>query len=105
MNQLPHRSFSSAFMGISAVGDVAIEIFRDRYLGRERTPTFRDFDVLLPEDNLAAVVSYLRCAPFPFDLIEWRDGGLAEEALKTQASIFLFLGPVFPALSRLRRSK
>ena len=27
MNQLPHRSFSSAFMRIGAVPDVAVEIF------------------------------------------------------------------------------
>ena len=105
MNQLPHRSFSSAFVGISPVGDVAIEIFRDRYLSCERAPTFRDFDVLLPEDNLAAVVSYLRCAAFPFDLIEWRDGGLAEDALKMEAAIFLLFDAVFSAVSRFRRSK
>ena len=100
MDQLPHRSFSPAFMRIGAVGDVAIEIFRDRYLGRERAPVFRHFDVLLLEDHLAAVVGDLRCAPFPFDLIKGRNGSVAENALKMQAAVFLFLDSVFSARNR-----
>ena len=39
--------------------DVAVEIFRDRDLGRQRAPGFRHLDVLLLEDHLAAVVGDL----------------------------------------------
>ena len=91
-------------MGIGAVRDVAIEIFRDRYLGRERAPGFRDLDVLLFEDNLAAVIGDLGGAPFPLDLIKGRDGKIAENALKTQAAVFLFLDSVFSTHSRFRWS-
>src|SRR5207237_7943136 len=82
-SQLPHRSRSAAFMGIGAVGDVAIEIFRHRYLGRESAPALRDLYVLLFENDFATVISDLRCAAFPFDLIEWRNLGIADYALQS----------------------
>src|SRR5437667_9186153 len=104
MNQLPHRSLSAAFMGIGAVRDVAVEIFRHRYLGREGAPALRDLNVLLFENDFATVISDLRCATFPFDLIEWRNRGIAEHALKTQAAVFLFPASAFSARSRFRRS-
>src|SRR5437667_19875 len=85
-------------------GDVAVEIFRDCDFGRERAPTLRHFDVLLLEDNLAAVVIDFRCAAFPFDLIERRNGSVAEHALKTQAGIFGFFGLDLAALGWFRRS-
>src|SRR5207247_9038339 len=84
-NQLSHRSFSSAFVRIGAVGDVAVEIFRDCDFGRERAPTLRHFDVLLLEDNLAAVVIDFRCDAFPCDLIGCISGRGAVYAIGTRA--------------------
>ena len=88
MNQLSHRSFSSALVRIGAVGDVAVEILRDRDFRGERTPVFRDLDIFLFENDLAAVVSDFRVATFPFNLIEWRYSGIAEHAFKTEARYF-----------------
>ena len=104
MNQLPHRGFSSALVWIGAVRDIAVKILRDRYFGREGTPAFRNFDVLLLKDDFGTVIGDFRGAPLPFNLIKWRHSGIAEHALKTQASLFLFVAPVSSAHSRLRWS-
>ena len=100
VNQLPHRSFSSALIWIGAVRDVAVKIFRDSYFGRQRAPAFRDFDVLLLKDDFATVIGDFGGAPFPFNLIKWGNSGIAEHALKTQAGLFLFVGLVSSAHSR-----
>jgi hypothetical protein len=47
---------------IGAVGDVAVEIFRDRDFRGERAPALRDLDVFLLENDLAAVVGDFRGA-------------------------------------------
>ena len=88
MNQLPHRSFSSALVRIGTVRDVTIKIFRDSYFGRERAPAFRNFDIILLEDDFAAVIGDFRGALFPFNLIKGRNSAIAEHALKTQAGFF-----------------
>src|SRR4029434_2884307 len=80
MNQLPHRSFSSAFVWVGAVGNVAVEIFRHGNFRGERAPILRDLNVFLLENDLPAVVGDFRGASFPFDLIKWRDGSIAEHA-------------------------
>ena len=84
-----------------AVGDVAVKIFRDGDLGRERAPAFRHFDVLLLENDLAAVVGDLRGAPFPFDLVERRDFRVAENALETQRRFFFFAVAIFAAIGAI----
>ena len=89
--------FSSAFVRISAVRDVAIEVFRYGDFRGERTPSFRDLNVFLFEDDLAAIVGYFRGAAFPFDLIEGRGGRIAEDPLKTKAAAFFLLGSAFTA--------
>ena len=101
MDQLPHGGFATAFVRIGAVGDVAVEIFRNRDLGRERAPAFWDLDVFLFENHLAAVVGDLRRAAFPFHLIEWRYRRVAKDALKTQAAIFLSFRPAFSTYGRV----
>ena len=85
MHQLPHRSFAAAFVRIRAVGDVAVKIFRDRNLRRERAPRFWHLDVLLLEDDLTAVVCDFRRPFFPFDLLERRTFRVAKTALETQS--------------------
>ena len=100
MNELPHGSFSSALVWIGAVRDVAVKVFRDGDLGRERAPAFRDFDVLLLENHFAAVIGDFRGAPFPFNLIKWRNSGIAEHALKMHTGLFLFVGLVSSAHGR-----
>ena len=102
MNQLPHRSFSSALVWIGAVRDVAVKILRDRYFGRERAPALRDFDVLLLKDDFGTVIGDFRGAPLPFNLIKWRNRGIAEQALKTQGALLLFVVPVSSAHGRFR---
>src|SRR5438045_7643216 len=98
MNQLPNRGFPAAFARISPVRDVAVEIFRDRDLGRKRAPTLWDFDVFLLENDLATVVGDLRRAPFPFDLIEWRNGWITENARHAQPAILLSGQPICSAI-------
>ena len=95
MDELPHGSFAAALVRIGPVGDVAVEIFRDRDLRRERAPALRHFDVLLLENHLAAVVGDLGRAPFPFDLVERRDLRVAENALETQTLTLLFAPAIF----------
>ena len=90
MNQLPHRSFATALVRIGAVGDVAVEIFRDRDLGRQRAPRLRHLDVFLLENDLPAVVRDLSGAAFPFDLVEWGDLCIAKHSLETQAAPLCF---------------
>src|ERR1700693_4233820 len=90
-------------MWIGPVTDIAVEIFRDRDLGRQRAPALRDLDIVLLKNNLAAVVGNLRRAPFPFDLIKRRNRGLAEDALDMQTRIFLFRSPIFSVLGRYTR--
>ena len=89
VDELAHRSFASALVRIGAVGDVAVEILRDGDLRGELAPALRHLDVFLLEDHLAAVVGDFRGAAFPFDLVEWRDGRIAEHPLETQTAIFL----------------
>ena len=100
MNQLPHRSFAAAFVRIGPVRDVAIEIFRDRDLGRQRAPALRHLDIFLLENHLAAILGDLRRAPFPIDLIERRDFRVAEHALEAKPRIFLLTRPIFCAERR-----
>src|SRR4029077_14973520 len=87
--------FSSALVRVSTVGNVAVKIFRHGDFRGERAPILRDLNVFLLENDLAAVVGDFRSASFPFDLIEWRDGSIAEHTLETQAAIFLSFHPVF----------
>ena len=79
MDQLANRTFATAGMRISAVGNIPVEIFRDRDLGGERTPGFWYFDVLLAKDHLPAVIGDLRHAPIPLYLVKRRDAVLAEK--------------------------
>ena len=96
MHQLPHGRFPAALVRIRAVRDVAVEIFRDRDLGRERAPALRHLDVLLLEDHLAAVVGDFRRAPLPIDLVERRHIRVAEHALETAAlASFFFVAAIF----------
>src|ERR1043166_1446896 len=104
MNQLSHRSFPSALVWIGAVRDVAVKIFGDSYFGRERAPVLRDFDVLLLKDDFPTVVGDFGIASFPFNLIKWRNSGITEHALDTQAALFLFACPVFSAHDGFRWS-
>ena len=92
MNQLPHRRFAAAGVRVGPVGDVAVEIFRDGDLGRQRAPAFRHLDVFLLEDDLAAVIRDLRRAAVPFELIERRNLGVAENPLKPQAATLFARG-------------
>ncbi len=89
MDQLTNRTFATAGMRISAVGNISIEIFRHRDLGGQRTPGFWDFDILLAKDHLPAVIGDLRHATLPLDLVKRRDAVLAEKALKFQAALLL----------------
>ena len=100
MDQLPHRRFAAALVRVGPVGDVAVEIFRDRDLCRERAPVFRNLDVFLLENHLAAVVGDLRRAPLPFDLLERRDRRVAKNALETQGRIFLIRHATFARSAR-----
>src|SRR6478672_9794048 len=100
---MPHRSFSSAFVRIGAVGDVAVEILRHGDFRGERAPILRDLNGFLLENDLAAVVSDFRGASFPFDLIKWRDGSIAEHTLETQAAILLPFHPAFSTCGRVCR--
>jgi hypothetical protein len=91
MNQLPHRSFSSALIWIGAVGDVAVKILRDRYFGRKGAPVLRDFDVLLLKDDFATVIGDFCGALLPFNLVK-------AAALNTRLKrrpIFFFLSLLF----------
>ena len=90
MDQLAHGSFASAFVRISSVRDVAVKIFRDHDLRRERAPDLRHLDVFLLENDLAAVVGDFRRALFPFDLVERRDLRVAENALEPQPATLCF---------------
>ena len=87
-------------MRIGPITDIAVEILRDRDLRCQRAPALRDLDIVLLKNNLAAVIGDLRRAPFPFDLIKWRNRGLTEDALEMQTRIFLFRRPVFSVLGR-----
>jgi len=69
VNQLPHRPFAAAFVRIGSVRDIAVKIFRNRNLGRQRAPIFWNLNVFLFENDLATVVRDLRRPMFPFDLI------------------------------------
>src|SRR5207247_10383172 len=93
IKSLPHRSFSSALVWVGAVGNVAVEILRHGDFRGERAPILRDLDVFLLENDLAAVVSDFRSAAFPFDLIKWRDGRIAEQTLERHAATFLSFHP------------
>ena len=94
MNELPHARLTLTRVLL------AVKIFRDRYLGRERAPAFGNFDVFLLKNHFATIIGDFRDAPFPFDLIKWRNSGIAEHALKTQAGPFLFVGLVSSAHGR-----
>ncbi len=100
MDQLPHGRLTPALVRISPIGDVAIEIFRDRDLCRERGPVFRNLDVFLPENNLAAVIVDLGGASLPFDLLEWRDRRVAKNAIETKRRIFLVRHATFARSAR-----
>ena len=89
MDQLPDGSLAPAVMRVGSVRDVAVKIFRDRDLGRERAPAFRHLDIFLFENHLAAVVGDLRRPAFPLHFIEGRDRRVAEDTLKTQTATFL----------------
>jgi len=62
-----------------------------------------DLYVFLLENDLAAVVSDFRSAAFPFNLIKWRDGSIAEYTLETQAAIFLLSILFFSTCGRVCR--
>ena len=73
VDQLAHRRLAPAFLRVGAVGDVAVEVLRDRDLGRQFAPLGRHFDVLLFEDGLAAVIGDGGGAVVPFHLVEGGD--------------------------------
>ncbi len=100
MDQLTHGSFPSALVWIGSVRDVAVEIFRNRDLGRERAPIFWNLDVLLFEDDLPAVVRDFSRPFLPLDLLEWRELRVAENALKPQPGI-LFRCTTFACSARV----
>ena len=56
VDELADGGFASALVRIGAIGEVAVEIFRDGDLGGEGAPAARDFDVFLFEDDFAGVV-------------------------------------------------
>ena len=88
MDQLSHGGFATSFVRVSAVGDVAVEVFGNRDFSCERAPVFWDLDFFLLENNLAAVVGDLRRPALPFQLLKRRHRRVAKDALKTQAAIF-----------------
>ena len=87
MHQLTNRALATALARIRAIRDVAIEIFRHRDLCRQRTPGFRDLNILLTKDHLPAVIRDLGGATLPFDLIKGRNALLTEKALKLQSAL------------------
>ncbi len=103
VNQLADGGFSSTLAWIGSVRDVTVKVFRDRDLGRERTPAFRYLDVLLFENDFAAVIRDLRSATLPFDLIEWLDFPVAENALKPETAVLPFRNAILPSNSRFLR--
>ena len=80
VDELADGGFASAFVWVGAIGDVAVEIFRDGDLGGERTPAAGDFHVFLFEDDLARIVIDLGRALVPFHVVEGR-AGLGVETL------------------------
>src|SRR5262249_50708892 len=100
MNQLAHRSFSSTFVWVGTVRDVAVEVFRNSDFRGERTPVLRDQDIFLLENDLAAVVGDFRVTPFPFDLVKWRNRWIAEYTFDPQATIFLAARFIFSTCRR-----
>ena len=90
-------------MRVGPVTDIAVEIFRDRDLGRQRAPALRDLDVFLFENDLAAIVRDLGGATLPFNLIEWLHRRIAENALEMQAWALPLRGGAFAAIRRFPR--
>ena len=74
MDELAHRGF--------ALGRVLlpVKILRDNDLCGEQRPRLRNLDVFLLENHLAGVVGDLGGAAVPFDLIEWLDFRVTENA-------------------------
>jgi len=70
---------------VGAVGEVAVEIFRDGDFGGEGAPAARDFDVFLLEDDFAGVVVDFGGALVPLDVVEGRAGLGVEAGLEFEA--------------------
>ena len=87
MDELAHGGFAAVLGGIGALGDVAVEIFRDGDLGGEHAPALGHFDVLLLEDGLAGVVGDFRRALFPFDLVVGMNARLGERPARRSARV------------------
>ena len=87
MDELAHGGLAAVLVRVGAVGDVAVEIFRDRDLRRQHAPALRHLDVLLLEDRLAGIVGDLRRALLPLDLVVGMDAGLGEGGLESQAAL------------------
>ena len=70
---------------VGAVGDVAVEIFRDGDLRGQGAPGLGYLDVFLFEDRLARIVGDLRSAKLPLDFVKRRNGFLTEDASELQS--------------------
>src|ERR1043166_8900070 len=90
MNELSHRGFAPAFGRIRPVREIAIEILRDRYLGRQRAPSFRNLDVLLLKDYFSTIVRDFSSSTFPFDFVERCHCRTTENALEPKPGGLLF---------------
>jgi hypothetical protein len=99
VDQLPHRSLAPAFCGIRPIGDIAVEIFRDGNFRGQFAPTRWHFDVLLFENNLAAVIGDFGSATLPFDLVEWRAFGITEYAFEAQTGTLFAARATHPRTS------
>jgi hypothetical protein len=66
------EGLAPAFCGIRPIRDIAVEIFRDGNFRGQFAPTTWHFDVLLFENNLAAVIGDFGSAALPFQLVERR---------------------------------
>ena len=72
--------------------DGPVQVLRGHDVGRRHRPVFRNFDVLLFENDVALRIGDLRKALFPFDLVVGGDARFAEEAAELQAGGLLRAG-------------
>ena len=81
--------------GRFALGGVllAVKIFRDDHFCGEDRPGFRHFDVVLLENDFAAVVGDFGGAFIPFDLVEGLDLRVAEDAIHFEGLGWLLRSP------------
>ena len=65
---------------------LAVEILRHDHLGGQQRPGLGHLDVFLLENDLAGIVGDFRRPPFPLDLVEGIDLGIAEDPLDAERS-------------------